>query len=271
MKISVVVPTCGRPRELARCLQAIQGADEIVITSDDGSAAPSNSFGSDRICWVRGPGRGPAANRNSGARVAAGDWLAFIDDDCIAAPGWLAALRSATDHTDVVEGKTVCPDRAGNWREEVVENLSGGQFWSCNLAIRRSAFDQLGGFDERFLIAGGEDLEFRWRMKKAGLRCRFEPSMLVYHPARLLSFSQWFRKIFRQHWHLLYRLIISEGKSGTLAELIDLCRVTRQTLLRRSPQDLWGSLPRIGMTWLLLPVWSLYLLIWEWKFRKRYF
>jgi hypothetical protein len=75
MKISVVVPTCGRPRQLTQCLQAIQGADEIVVTSDDASVPPSTSFGSYRIRLVKGPGHGPAANRNSGARAATGDWL----------------------------------------------------------------------------------------------------------------------------------------------------------------------------------------------------
>jgi len=271
MKISVVVPTCGRPRELARCLQAIQGADEIVVSCDDGSVPPSGLFDSDRIGWVRGPLRGPAANRNCGARVADGEWIAFIDDDCVADAGWLAALRSATDSADVVEGKTVCPDQTGHWLEDVVENLSGGEFWSCNLAIRRLAFEQLGGFDERFPIAGGEDLEFRSRIQTARLRCRFEPRMLVYHFTRRLSPNQWFRKIFRQHWHLLYRLIVSDGKTGALAEVIDLLRVTKRTLLGWSARDLRRAFPRIVLTWLLLPVWTPYLLLWEWKFRRHYF
>jgi len=270
MKISVVVPTCGRPRELARCLQAIQDADEIVVTSDDGPAPPGGFLSNDRIRWVKGPMRGPAANRNYGARVAAGDWIAFIDDDCVAGDGWLAALRSATDGADVVEGKTVCPDQTGHWLEDVVENLTGGKFWSCNLAIRKLVFEQLGGFDERFPIAGGEDLEFRSRIRKAGLQCRFEPRMLVYHFVRRLSPSRWFRKIFRQHWHLLYRLIASDGKAGAFGEVIDLLRVTKRTLLGWSNEDLRRSLPRIVVTWLLLPVWTLYLLFWEWKFRRRY-
>jgi GT2 family glycosyltransferase len=271
MKISVVVPTCGRPRELARCLQAIRDADEIVVTSDDGLEPPSGFFDTNKICWVKGPARGPAANRNYGARVATGDWIAFIDDDCVADDGWLAALRSAADGADVVEGKTVCPDKTGHFLEDVVENLSGGEFWSCNLAIRRLAFEQLGGFDERFPIAGGEDLEFRSRIRKAGLRCRFEPGMQVYHFVRRLSPIQWFRKIFRQHWHLLYRLIVSDGKSGVLAEVTDLLRVTKRTLFGGSARDLRRSFPRLVVTWLLLPVWTLYLLLWEWKFRKSYF
>jgi GT2 family glycosyltransferase len=270
MKISVVVPTCGRPRELARCVQAVQDADEIVVTSDDDLPPPSSVFGSCRIHWVKGPVRGPAANRNYGARVAAGDWIAFVDDDCVADEGWLAALRSAMDGADVVEGKTVCPDQTGHWLEDVVENVSGGEFWSCNLAVRRLAFEQLGGFDERFPIAGGEDLEFRSRIRKAGLRCRFEPRMVVYHFVRRLTLNQWFRRIFRQHWHLLYRLIVSDGKAGALAEVIDLIRVTKRTLLGWSARNLRRSLPRIVVTWLLLPVWTLYLLLWEWKFRKHY-
>jgi GT2 family glycosyltransferase len=271
MKISVVVPTCLRPPQLARCLESIKESDEIVVSDDGDSPALPEFLANDKVRWVKGPARGPAANRNSGARVATGEWLAFMDDDCVADSGWLAAIRTAADRADVVEGKTVCPDRSGHWLEHSVENLSGGELWSCNLAIRRSSFEQLGGFDERFLIAGGEDLEFRSRIRKAGLRLLFEPRMLVYHPIRRLNFGQWFRGIFRQHWHLLYRLIVTDGKSGAIAEVLDFFRVTKRAFLGFSSADRPSSLVRVIATWILLPVWTVYLLFWEWRFKKRHF
>ena len=47
------------------------------------------------VRWNEGPRRGPAANRNFGARVADGEWLIFLDDDCNPRPGFLAAYLKA--------------------------------------------------------------------------------------------------------------------------------------------------------------------------------
>ncbi|MFM6530798.1 MAG: glycosyltransferase family 2 protein, partial [Dolichospermum sp.] len=47
------------------------------------------------VKWVAGPGKGPAANRNNGAKYATGEWLAFTDDDCLPDPQWLASYGEA--------------------------------------------------------------------------------------------------------------------------------------------------------------------------------
>src|SRR5438105_970424 len=158
--ISVIVPTCDRTESLARCLEQLVGAYEIIV-SDDGRSSDTRQLIAShfpKVRWLQGPRRGPAANRNHGSRFATGDWLAFVDDDCIPDRRWLDEIAKLILTADVVEGKTVCPVKTNHPLEEVVENVTGNLLWSCNLAIRRDLFEKLGGFDEDFLEAGGEDL-----------------------------------------------------------------------------------------------------------------
>ena len=56
--------------------------------------------------------------------------------------------------------KAVYLGRTDHPLEEIVENVTGDLLWSCNLAIRHDLFERLGGFNEDFLEAGGEDVEF---------------------------------------------------------------------------------------------------------------
>ena len=193
--LSVVVPTFNRPDLLAECLarlapgvQTLAPARYDVRVTDDGTDERSRRLVSERYSWARwsaGPRRGPASNRNAGARLALGEWLVFIDDDCLPDAGWLAAIEAATrESCDVAEGRTVC--RAG-LRTPLVHapiNERGGYWWSCNLEVRRSLFEQLGGFDERFTVPHMEDVEFRERARVTGARERFVPDAVVDHPPR---------------------------------------------------------------------------------------
>jgi radical SAM protein with 4Fe4S-binding SPASM domain len=98
----VIIPTYGRPKQLAECLDALAlleyPADRYeVIVVDDGSEIPPTSQVTavqDRlnVILLHQSHKGPAAARNLGAERSKGDFLAFIDDDCVPSPVWLAAL-----------------------------------------------------------------------------------------------------------------------------------------------------------------------------------
>ncbi len=93
---SIVVPTFNRPRQLARCLAALERLEPPedgfeVIAVDDGSEPPID-VESPVARLIRQPNGGPGAARNAGAAVARGRFLAFIDDDCLPDRGWLRAL-----------------------------------------------------------------------------------------------------------------------------------------------------------------------------------
>src|ERR1700688_3922137 len=140
--ISIVIPTCERTESLARCLERLSGGAEIIVSDDSKTPATGQLVSTrfPRVKWIQGPRRGPAANRNHGARHATGEWLAFLDDDCIPDGKWLDEIARVTPASEVIEGKTVCFGRTNHPLEEIVENVTGDLLWSCNLAMRRDVF-----------------------------------------------------------------------------------------------------------------------------------
>ena len=193
--ISVVIPTRHRNDLLERCLDRLApGAQTLavdqyeVIITDDGGETTAELLVGQKYSWARwiaGPRKGPAANRNHGARSARGEFVAFTDDDCLPSPDWLAAF-AATVHSgvDVYEGKTTCTDGIRSPLQEAPLNLHGGCLWSCNLMIRADVFHALGGFDVDFPNAWCEDVEFFERVRLSGINWRFVPDAVIDHPAR---------------------------------------------------------------------------------------
>ena len=197
MIFSVIVPTCQRDGLLVRCLdrlapdaqRSFAGPYEVIV-SDDGSPSTSEALVQSRFPWARwveGPRRGPASNRNHGAHNSTGQWLVFVDDDCTPDPDYLAAFSQAigaNPDSNVFEGRTYVDRPRRSLAESAPINESGGCLWSCNFAIRRSLFDTMKGFDERFPYPAMEDVEFRLRLKHRSEGFRFVAKAAVCHPWR---------------------------------------------------------------------------------------
>ncbi len=191
---SVVIPTCDRNPDLAKCLECLspKGATvspdlyEVIVSDDSGVSSAREVVETEFpwAQWVKGPQRGPAANRNYGASLAKGQWLAFTDDDCLPAQDWLEKLLESHENRDVLEGLTRADRTQLTFAEEAPINLTGGLLWSCNFAIKRSVFEELDGFDEKFPYAAMEDVDFRERLKLAGKTLTFCPNAVVVHPWR---------------------------------------------------------------------------------------
>jgi GT2 family glycosyltransferase len=170
-----------------RSLEA-QGADEIVIV-DDGSDPPA------RGATLRNERPlGPAAARNLGWRAASGDYVAFTDDDCEAAPGWLAALRRLAAPDTVVQGRTEPhPDERHQldaFARTMWVTARSPFVATCNVLYPRALLERLGGFDERYPYPAGEDTDLGWRALEAGARHVFEPDALVWHAVHTLSWRE---------------------------------------------------------------------------------
>lgn len=204
-QISVVIPTHNRAHGLARLLDALSrqslapaGFETIVV--DDGSEEPVRAEAGGlgvRVLRHAQP-RGPAAARNSGWRAASADIVAFIDDDCTPAEGWLEAILAAADRAQAVVQGRVAPLPEDSSRMSPLAHtieVSGPSplFVSANVAYPRALLERLGGFDERFKRACGEDAELGARAQKAGAVTRFAGDALVYHEVRELSLAEHLR------------------------------------------------------------------------------
>ncbi len=166
-----------------------RGDVEIVVTDDSSDDATRQLVAAHYpwARWTRGPRRGPAANRNHGVRETQGAWIVFTDDDCLPAPGWLAALFARMANApgcNVLEGKTVADRQRRRLDEESPVNPRGGGLWSCNMAVRRTLFEHVGGFCETFPYAAMEDVDLRLRLLAGGERLEFVADAVVCHPYR---------------------------------------------------------------------------------------
>ena len=178
MRFSVIIPTYNRKEDLCKCLDCLahyfeddqqkqQDFSVEVIVSDDAKQIELKNHLQENYPWVKyfeGPARGPAANRNNGAKNASGEWLVFTDDDCLPSKAWIDAFAERVGDGDVLEGKTSADRPKQRMDEESPVNESGGYLWSCNFAIKKSLFDQLTGFDEAFPFPAMEDVEFKTRV-----------------------------------------------------------------------------------------------------------
>jgi GT2 family glycosyltransferase len=209
--ISVVIPTCARLESLSQCLNGIapivQGLsleEYEVIISDDGPGEAEPALIREKYPWARwvcGPRRGPAANRNHGAKFAQGEWLVFTDDDCLPDPDWLSVLRRAMAafvSVPALEGAVLPIGSLDRDLAQCPINAHGGCFWSANVAIKSVEFQKIGGFDESYPIAANEDQDIFNRLgghsvipfiKEAVVRhpVRYETLATVLNPSRFIK------------------------------------------------------------------------------------
>lgn len=213
MSVSIVIPSYNRPDRLGLCLAALAKLDggpyEIVVV-DDGSATPlapvCAQFGSNVRC-IRQENAGPAKARNTGAKAAGGDFIAFTDDDCQPEPGWIMALVAAhggdpsrlvggrvdnilTDNIFAAASQSLC-----DYLYEYfgAEQGSSPFFTSNNMGCSRQRFLEIGGFDETFPLAAAEDREFGMRWRELGGELIYAPDAIMGH-AHHLTLSRFWRQ-----------------------------------------------------------------------------
>ncbi len=195
-EVSVVIPSRGRREtRVAFTLEALEAQTlapdrfEVVIVRDPDSglptAIPPKGLTVRQLTAERPSG--PAHKRNLGWRAAAGHLVAFTDDDCRPAPGWLEALLSAAGGREdaIVQGRTLPdPDELhllwGLSRSVTVEGESD-HYETCNIAYPRALVERVGGFDEGFGDVGGEDVDIALRAQQAGAKRVYAPDALVWH------------------------------------------------------------------------------------------
>jgi histidinol-phosphate phosphatase family protein len=156
MSIDVVIPSAGRA-SLAALRDRMAGFPGRVIVVEDLER------------------RGPAWARNRGWRRSDAEWIAFLDDDVLPGPGWVEALEADLDtagpRTAGSQGRIRVPlpkNRPPTDWERSVAGLERARWATADMAYRRRALAEVGGFDERFSRAFREDADLALRLLDAG-------------------------------------------------------------------------------------------------------
>lgn len=237
IEISAVIATYQRASLLAGALEALAAQKvpsfikwEIVVVdnnSQDHTADVVEAFANRsaiQVSYVFEPTQGLSRARNRGIKEARGSIIAFIDDDVLPAPDWIAQVNAAIGRWSAqgIGGRILphwdaSPPRWLTSNVHLMDRLAIMEFgesrvlchpmkgrpqvWGANMAFRREVFEKIGGFDHARGIVGtklfrGEEVELVNRALERGLRIVYDPSVVVVHRiGRARLQKNYFRKL----------------------------------------------------------------------------
>jgi len=219
--VSVIVCTRDRPRDLQRCLAALQRSsvkpDETIVVDNAPETEESRELcaGLAEVRYVHEPRPGLSVARNTGIRAAQGEIIAFTDDDVEVHPKWVTRLPNAfEDPATLATTGLVLPAELRTESQWLFETDFGGfgqgfrrllfdrEFFErtrsrgvpvwrigagASMAFRREAFHAVGLFNELLGAGAGgcsEDSELWYRLLAKGWNCRYDPAVVVFHTHR---------------------------------------------------------------------------------------
>jgi cellulose synthase/poly-beta-1,6-N-acetylglucosamine synthase-like glycosyltransferase len=265
---SVVIPTAGRPDELERCLEAVShqiypAFDVIVVDNSVGDPRTEAIARRWQALYVKELKRGHCRARNRGALVSTANIIAYLDDDSVPEPGWLAGIAEAFRDPRVmgVGGRTI-PFRVESDAEQLFARIRGSAYnrpaplvvdrgsphWfeicnfggigpGCNMAIRRAAFEVWPGFHERIgrgtRVHGGDEHHAFFSLVSLGFRVAYTPDAIVRHPfpPTMESLrSRYLKDITASTAYITMMLVEGSGhRRSTLRYLWEALRGTKRT------------------------------------------
>lgn len=213
-EVSVVIPWCGEA-SLPECLELLGHGDnfEVIIVDNRRTPTPVEIRG-----LIREDEPGAAAARNRGIRESHGEYVFFIDADCLPEPDWVSQMLAQLKVTeaDGIQGPVLSRQRDGVARyiqaefEERQARLQRHQRIALvstgNAAFRRSALESVGCFDPRMRLVEDTDLSFRLIQQGCTLRYVERPVVWHTHPTRWrillrrkFRYGYWVGRVYLRH------------------------------------------------------------------------
>ncbi len=239
MDVTVCICTHDRPGYLSDCLEGLRQQtvgderfDILVVDSASTGDVPAQLArlvrGLRNARLLRVERAGVSVARNTGAREAAGDYIAYIDDDAIPAPDWIERILAAIGETDpppAMIGGRILPqweaplpfwwppslrgslsiievEGQGEYRTAALP--SGLEPYGANMVVHVPALRAIGGFGGQSgrigeALLSDEEVQLAWRLQDAGHSARYDSRIVVRHqiqrarltPAWLLSRLYW--------------------------------------------------------------------------------
>ena len=288
--VTVCICTHNRPGYVRDCLNGLArqtiGPDKFeILIVDSGSTgdAPAElialAAATPHIRLIRIDRPGVSIARNAGAAAARGDYIAYIDDDAIPAPDWIAQIRrtiTALGGVPALLGGRILPlweaPLPGWWPARlrgvlsIIEAEGQGVYrsklmpgdlspYGANMVVHVATMRSVGGFGDSAgrdgtRLLSDEEVQLAWRLQDAGYVVRYESRIVVHHQIQADRLTpEWLLR--RMYW---------QGASSV---------ATRR--LTGSRRRVWWSLPRrltVALLFLpiaLLPSHSVWLLGWRWR------
>jgi len=218
IRLSLIVPVFNRPAEVEELLDSLchqTCMDFEVILVEDGSTVTCEKQVQQytsrlKLHYFFKSNSGPGQSRNYGSERANGNYMVFLDSDCVIPPGYVDAVlkKLTTGYVDAFGG----PDRAGTHFSPMQKAINyamtsffttggirgGGEkldkFYprSFNMGYSKDVFEKTGGFSTmRF----GEDIDMSLRILKRGFRTALVNDAYVFHKRRS-NLNQFFKQVF---------------------------------------------------------------------------
>jgi GT2 family glycosyltransferase len=223
-KVSVVICAYNAADTLEDNLSSLERLRypnyEVIVVNDGSKDATPKISARYPFKLISVPNGGLSAARNLGLRAATGEIVAYTDADTRVDEDWLSYLVQPflTSHVVGVGGPNVVPPD-DDWVAQCVARSPGGpthvllndtvaeHIPGCNMAFRKWALEEVGGFDPTYTKAG-DDVDICWRLQERGWHLAFSPAALVWHHHRNTVKAYWRQQVgygegesFLEHCH----------------------------------------------------------------------
>lgn len=229
--ISVIIPTYNAEKYIGKCLKALLSQNykkryEIIVVDDgstDKTAEIVRKF--KKVKLIEQEHKGPAAARNLGIKHSKGAILLFTDADCVPTKNWIRFMVEPFKDRSIVG---VCGAYKTLNKESLIARFVGYEIerryeelkkeekidfvGTYSAAYRKNILLKIGGFDESFPLASGEDPELSFRLSEIGAKMVFQPKAIVFHhhPDNLSKLLK------NQFWRGYWRIFLYKKHPGKL-------------------------------------------------------